>query len=319
MRTLGVRLARAPHREVQGGASGIFQQKNIRVLKTAYFTRFVIQSKLFLFSRTPRMTIQERVQSSQSILILVAPNAQEPEIRLAFSLLALLQKLNKQARVDYQKPPAPNQSSAIPTGKTFLVTLRGVAPWISKVHYEKDERDLKLYFSIQKGEISPQDISFQIQNQDQTDLVITTPGAIADSEAIPAQQTRDVLLQTLSQHTDPSARLLALAISKLEYSISYDLYAALLTPQDFQVSNSNAKTALRVMENLKKAFGDQTSYLLTYQTNPLSQHSGLLWSANNALILKIKHIQQGTQKGNWLLFQTAFPIYEQLRSSLLLS
>ena len=32
LRTLGARLARAPHHEVVGGASGIFQQKNIRVL-----------------------------------------------------------------------------------------------------------------------------------------------------------------------------------------------------------------------------------------------------------------------------------------------
>src|SRR3990167_2442991 len=36
--------------------------------------------------------------------------------------------------------------------KTFVVSLKGVAPWISKVCYKKDEKDLKLYFTIIVGD-----------------------------------------------------------------------------------------------------------------------------------------------------------------------
>lgn len=42
--------------------------------------------------------------------------------------------------------------------KMFVVSLKDVSPFVSRVSYEKDDRDLKLYLSLQEGELAPENI-----------------------------------------------------------------------------------------------------------------------------------------------------------------
>ena len=46
--------------------------------------------------------------------------------------------------------------------KTFAVSIKGLAPWITKVRYEKNNVDLNLYFTLKETEIPEADLVSRI-------------------------------------------------------------------------------------------------------------------------------------------------------------
>ncbi|MEK6882288.1 MAG: hypothetical protein AABY22_21900, partial [Nanoarchaeota archaeon] len=63
----------------------------------------------------------------------------------ALLLACGLKKLGKQVSIEHAQAileTTPSQE------KIFVVSLKGLAPWIAKVRYEKETNDLKLYFTL---------------------------------------------------------------------------------------------------------------------------------------------------------------------------
>jgi len=157
--------------------------------------------------------------------------------------------------------------------KTFAVKLKGLAPWISQVQYEKDEYDLTLYFTLNK----------------KTELNI-----IVEDE--------DSSFKRLSPIASSLGPLSQKLISSVEYRPNLDLYITVLLQKDFQECGATPLALKSAMEELKQYGGENSSLLVLFETQKKSQ--GLLWSTKPEIRNKIKTLRQGAEKGNWILFAT---------------
>ncbi|OHA65226.1 MAG: hypothetical protein A3D64_02365 [Candidatus Wildermuthbacteria bacterium RIFCSPHIGHO2_02_FULL_49_9] len=161
--------------------------------------------------------------------------------------------------------------------KTFAVKLKGLAPWISEIQYEKEERDLTLYFSLKRdAEIN----------------IIVEDGGAGHKLFSPATPPLGALSQKL--------------ISSVEYKPNSDLYIASLCRQDFQACGATSLALKDAVEELKQCGGENSSLLVLLETGKGTQ--GLLWSKRPEVREKVKMLEQGTEKGNWVLFAPKGPL-----------
>jgi len=98
--------------------------------------------------------MKERILQAQNIGIWISPRATKSDVQIAHNLACGLRKLGKRVQIVSQAPLA--------EGKTFSVTLKGLASRVAKVAYEKDQEDLKLHFTLQEGELSSENVSLDV-------------------------------------------------------------------------------------------------------------------------------------------------------------
>ena len=157
--------------------------------------------------------------------------------------------------------------------KTFAVKLKGLAPWISEIKYEKEEQDLTLYFSLTKAaEVN----------------IIVEDGKTGSKLFSPA--------------TTPLAPLAQKLISNVEYQPNADLYITSLQRKDFAECHATSLALKSAVEELKQYGSKESSLLVLYETVKGTQ--GLLWSKRQDIREKVKSRNQGAEKGNWVLFGT---------------
>jgi hypothetical protein len=155
--------------------------------------------------------------------------------------------------------------------KTFAVKLKGLAPWISKIQYEKEDQDLTLYFSLKK-----------------------------DAEVNIIVEDDRAGHKLLSPITTPLGALSQKLIGNVEYKPNSDLYITSLYHQDFQECGATSLALKGAVEELKQCGGENSSLLVLFETAKGAQ--GLLWSKRSEVREKVKSLEQGTEKGNWVLF-----------------
>lgn len=156
--------------------------------------------------------------------------------------------------------------------KTFVVSLKGVAPWISKVCYKKDEKDLKLYFTTIVGDAA------NSHNSDIAQLPL-------EATSLPAL----------------SGKLL----TKLEYLGSKNLYLTAISKDEWQECQANAHTLKEGVKHVQDYIGDRASLLLLYEQTGSPHPKGLLWTKQEKLRAAIQNMGTGLQKGDWTLL--SFP------------
>ena len=168
-----------------------------------------------------------------------------------------------------------NISNGVDTSKkekTFVVSLKGVAPWISQVCYKKDEKDLKLYFTIIVGDAA------NSHNSDVSQLPL---------EATPLPALSGKLL------------------TKLEFLEGKNLYMAAVSKEEWQECQANAKALKEGIKHVQDYIGERASLLLVYE-EPGSPHpKGLLWTKRKEFQEAILNVGTGLQKGDWTLL--SFP------------
>ena len=172
--------------------------------------------------------------------------------------------------------------------KTFAVKLKGLAPWISQVQYEKEEQDLTLYFTLNKD----------------TEVNIIVEDDKSGSKL-------------LSLTTTPLAPLAQKLISNVEYKPNSDLYITSLQRKDFVECRATSLALKSAMEELKQYGAQESSLLVLYETTKGIQ--GLLWSTRQDIREKVKSQNQGAEKGNWVLFTaqgTLLSLREDFRAKL---
>ncbi len=54
------------------------------------------------------------------------------------------------------------------------IILRGLAPFISQVSYERDEQDVSLYLGLKEGELRPEDLVIKRAGSNLT-IILTKP------------------------------------------------------------------------------------------------------------------------------------------------
>lgn len=162
--------------------------------------------------------------------------------------------------------------------KTFVVTLKGLAPWISEMHYEKEERDLKLFFSLNKeAEVN----------------IIVEDGEDRVKKLIPL--------------ATPLAPLSKKLISNVEYKPNSDLYITCVTQGDFALCGAAPLALKGAVEELRACGAEDSSLLVLFETKR-GGSQGLLWSKRQEMRNRVRALNKGTEKGNWLLFAANEPV-----------
>ena len=153
--------------------------------------------------------------------------------------------------------------------KTFVVSLKGVAPFVSRVCYKKDEKDLKLYFTIIVGDA---------KNPHNSEI------AQLPLEAVSLPPLSGKLL------------------TKLEYWGDKDLYCATISSQEWRDCQADTLALKESIKHLQEYVGQKSSLLLMYEDEEGKPPKGLLWSTKKEMRQGILRVSSGQERGNWALF-----------------
>jgi len=254
------------------------------------------------------MTTHELIKNSQHILIALSEHPNEKEMQTALTIACGLSKLKKNVSIE-KGTLVPQITISTPSSqneKAFVVSLRGLAPWISRISWERDKKDIKLYFTLQQGASS----AFHSPTiQTQADLTITGENNQADA--------RSITTQLLLAHHNPQVKLLGKVLWNLEYAAAQNFYTTLLPLDDLQVLDANPRMFALLIEDLKESFGTEASYLVLYESSASLNARGLLWSPSQSVRNNVLHETNGDQKGNWVLFAGHTRELQQVRSRIL--
>lgn len=119
---------------------------------------------------------KELIDQSKNICILPSQEREESIIN-ALALFYTLKELDKNVNLIIDEIPE-RLKFLIPSldyisyPKNFVVAIPNTLAEISQIRYEKDEKDLKIYMTIDKGNIKKNDISFYF-TEPKADLLIT--------------------------------------------------------------------------------------------------------------------------------------------------
>jgi hypothetical protein len=136
--------------------------------------------------------------------------------------------------------------------------------------YEKSDKDVKLYFTLK---------------------------SVSRNEDLPAGQAG---LELLQAERTPETLLLERIVTKMDRNQEKKLCMSSLVTQDFKQAGANSKMLPHAIEKLRSLSEPGFSYGVTFE-EPESK-KGLLWTQNPSLMQEYKQIYQGTQKGNWILW-----------------
>jgi len=115
------------------------------------------------------------IEKSRNILILPPREADGDTLASSLALFSALKKMGKNANVLIDEIPEKFKFLDIDPLKAagdFVISVNTSNKEISKMRYERNGGDLKIYLTVDKGELRPRDIAFPAVNQPQ-DLLIT--------------------------------------------------------------------------------------------------------------------------------------------------
>lgn len=171
--------------------------------------------------------------------------------------------------------------------KIFVVSLKGVAPWISRVSYEKTEKDLKLFFTLRQGNLS-------------TENLLLEP--VEDNSILESKSEENKLLQKIKE--------------SWQYLPEPNLYFVFLNKEVFQGIGSSPRILPKIIKNLQAQIDKNVSFLVLFE-NSKEDVQGILWSENKELREKMLWYGEGQEKGNWLIFIAPTKNLQQTSSRLL--
>jgi len=161
--------------------------------------------------------------------------------------------------------------------KTFAVKLKGLAPWIQEVQYQKEEKDLTLLFTLTKdAEVN----------------IIVEDGGIQNKRLTPLTPSLGLLSRKL--------------ISNVEYKPNWDLYITSVTKEELKGCGASTLALKGAVEELKQCGGENSSLLVLFEGDGGGR--GLLWSKRKDVRERVKSFRPGKEKGNWMLFEAQTPV-----------
>lgn len=153
--------------------------------------------------------------------------------------------------------------------KTFVVSLKGLGPWVSAIRYEKDQKDVKLFVTLAKE---------------------TLPGRQAGQPAV------------IVENIQLGGKLSEKMFQNLEYHQQGSLYVSILSQQDFKECDASAKNLKDCLEDLKSSMLD-LSFLLLAQEPLAASPRGFLWTQRPGLREKMTATFPSETKGSWVLLR----------------
>ena len=250
------------------------------------------------------MNTSELIEKSQKVIIVLTSQATPKDSQKARALACGLKKLGKEVSIEKQNL-LEQKNSSIPLKKTFVVSLKGLAPWISRVYYEKSEKDLKLYFTLAQGEILPKDLSLQTHTQSDLIIIVGNKGGrhnslTKDPYQLKEQEAKQAIQTILLSSQDATTRLLGVVLFQLQYTEKFSTYLTSFKGTDFQDSQTNPKNIIGTIEHLVQHLNQKASYLILYSTE-VNCNQAVLYSSQQGTADIIPH-EKKEQRGNWTIF-----------------
>ena len=242
------------------------------------------------------MEARDLLTQSQTVLVSFPVQPTQQELQDAFTFIYALHKLGKTVKVEGDLGKNSKAFSRIiaQKEKTFVVSLKGLAPWISQIDYEKDKEDLKLIFKLKQGEMTPANLSLDIpSNKDLTVLVRNNEMGSSMTQFLSTS------LSLLSNEDITEAKMAGIMLSRTEYFSAINTQASYIEANDFETLNTNSKILTSVIQNLSDLL--KASAFLTFFASD-SGTKGLLWSTQAHLQKKVLQTWNGQSKDKWTLF-----------------
>ena len=123
------------------------------------------------------------IERSQSILILPPQEIDGDTLSSSLALFSTLKKLGKNVNVLIGEVPEKFKfldDLRPKTAEDFVISINTNGKEISKMRYERNNGDLKIYLTIDKGEIKTKDISFPAISQTPNLLITVGVGSLSD-------------------------------------------------------------------------------------------------------------------------------------------
>lgn len=252
------------------------------------------------------MDTEQLLFSSKTISLSLPDNPTQEHLQTAFIILCGLRQLGKYVLLEGKQSEKPLLSqignNARNEEKAYSLILKGIAPFISRVYYEKDANDLKFFFSLSRGSIEKDQIQLSFLRTADLAVIIGNPSSRNDqAPSIDANEVRQSILRNLLPQQAPSLHLTGIAYSKLEQLPGTPLFTGVLASEDFQTANASTKDIAKTITNLS-SFGPQYSFAILYQPNTRQPSSGIVWSPSEELREKVVHAFGGSEKNQWVLF-----------------
>ena len=255
------------------------------------------------------MLFQEYIQKSRAIDVELSPGTVAHDMASALTLFLALSKLGK--RVSFQGtnniPPSFQwiDVKSLAT-RTAVLAIKEIAPFLSKISYEKTDRDFKLLLGLKESnslrleqialeEAAPTDLTIIVgENSSQDNIEVTTnPHPKTKSQ----EKMREASLKLLSPFQIPSVQLFQKLLLKMQYVPEKKLSVAVLDKKDFRETQANPRDIGPLMKELCALGTFQTSHLVLFRSQ------GLLFSRTKELAEKISKFFKTNQKGNWALLK----------------
>lgn len=253
------------------------------------------------------MLFQEYIQKSRAIDIELTSLTTASNMASALTLFMALSKLGKRVsfRGENNIPPsfywidAPSLAT-----QTSVLTIKEIAPFVSKISYEKNDRNIKFLLDVKQGTLRLEDIA--IEETPATDLtIIVGENSLQNNIEITVnphpktknqEKMREASLTLLSPFHIPSVQLFQKLLSKMEYLPEKKLSITVLDKKDFRETQANPRDIAPLIEELNALGASQTSHLVLFRSQ------GLLFATAKELTEKISRFFKTTRKGSWALF-----------------
>ncbi|MDP4009120.1 MAG: hypothetical protein Q8P71_01725 [bacterium] len=244
------------------------------------------------------------------IHISLPSQASESELRDACILLLALKKQGKHVTVEdtditktilpshilLPTPHVPANTQEKDVGKMFLVSLKGLAPWISKIHYEKTEDDLKLYFTLRDSEASDRlrDGRPAIEV-----LPLSSPPSISQDQKVMIAQTSELpqILASLSLQDQVSCSIAGHALSTMKRV--HSLATGIVPREIFRLYGAQPATLQEAAGMIREVLS-KAPFCIFFAKPESSITQFLAWSIPEATSLTMPLTQKET-RGGWTL------------------
>lgn len=220
-------------------------------------------------------------ENSEDILMVLPKNGEE-ELSRGLSLFYSLRKSGKKVNVLW-KETLKEFPHFFPQ-KTFTVSINDSQKNISKVHYEKNENGLKIYFGLDKGNIKENDISFYYPR-------------VLDPESKYYKENAG------SEEPSNQIKLLSKALTKITFDKQKHIHWLGLTEKDFQDTKTVSKDLNFVIEKFKEDFDYCPPLLFLWESHSSKKFiKGIFYSSDFALPKKISENFEGVSQENRAMF-----------------
>lgn len=240
------------------------------------------------------MLSQEMIQKSRAVDIELRPETQGKDMANALALFLALSKLGKRVRFQGQNN-IPSAFSWIDapslSARNTILALKEVAPFLSRISYEKTDRDLRLQLALKEDTLRIENIA--IEKPLETDLTII----VGDNAPQDNKEILKASLMLLSPFEIPAIQLFLKILHAMQYLRAKKLCIAVLGEKDFEQARAHPKDIVPLLGELRSLGNQHVSQCILFGSQ------GLLLSKTKRLKEKISKFFQTTQKGDWLLLK----------------